>query len=169
LTAPSAADIREVWAGELQLIKPELVDARVPAQIRDFLATVGLPRGDTPANGFLHDRPLPVYPRLGRLHLQVAESLDRYRFGVDLEDGRVTLAWADLAAPLFVNSGLAEFVYCAGSFERDVTAYVLAAPSAKRRHRAVDRFRRMLADRDRVAAADATSYWPGMLTNVLEG
>jgi len=170
LTAPSATDIREVWAGELQPIKPELVDPRAPAEIRDFLTTVGLPRSDAPTTGFLRDRPLPVYTRLGRLHLQVAESLDRYPFGVDLEDGRLTLAWAGPAAPMFVNSGLAEFVYCTGSFERDVRAYVLAAaPSAKRRRRAVDRFRRMLADRDPAAVADATSYWPGMLTNVLEG
>lgn len=162
-------DIREVWAGDLRPLGPELVDTRVPAAIRDLLTTVGLPRGDAPATGFLHDRPLPVYTRLGRLYLQVAESLDRYPFGVDLDDGRVALAWAGPAAPQFVNSGLAEFLYCVGAFERDVTAYVLEAPSDERRQHAADRFRRMLAGRDPAAAADPNSYWPGMLSNVREG
>jgi len=89
---------------------------------------------------------------------------------VDLENGRVALVMPGRdVEPGFVNSGLAEFAYCLGSFERGLEAYVLEAPSDERRHDAVDRFRKVLAERDPVAAADEKSFWPGMLTNVLEG
>jgi hypothetical protein len=169
LTVPSAAEIREIWGGEIRPIQPDLIDSRVPAEIRDFLTTIGLPTGDAQAITFLHDQSLPVHTWFDRDYVKIAESFDHYPFAVDLETGRVALARPSRDVdPRFVNSGLAQFAYCLGSFERDVDAYVLEAPSDERRRHAVDRFREMLAERDPVAAADEKNYWPGVLTNVLE-
>lgn len=162
-------DIRKVWHGQLDPVRPELISPSVSPTTRQFLQTVGLPTVEVQGITFVHDDRLsrPI-TQLGRDYLWLAEDLDGFRFGVDLATDRVHVVFDERVPEAeFVNSDPALFVLILGLFECDVQQFLEPDPSADRRIDAVQAFETVLAERDSAAAKDGT-YWPAMLAGILE-
>lgn len=163
-------DIQDVWSGQLDPVRPELIGRGVSSATQRFLRTVGLPTVEAQGIAFVHDDRLSrPFTHLRRDYLWLAEDLDGFRFGVDLATDRVDLVFKnEIREARFVNSDPALFVFLLGLFERDVQQLLEPDPSLDRRIAAVENFEVVLTQRDPAAAKDGT-YWPGMLDSIVEG
>jgi hypothetical protein len=164
LTAPTAAEIRQIWGGELRPIPPDMIDSRVPVAVREFLTTVGLPTKKAQGISFTD-----VWVQ-AEDYAVVAARRNKDLFGVDLAGGRVDRISHFPDQPVrFVNSSLPLFVFSLGIYLRDVWEFLTANPTEdpEPHIEATDRFLAVLAERDPAAVAEESYFWPDWLAGIL--
>ena len=142
----SAAEVRALWGDALVPIPASLLGPNVSAGTRAFLTEVGLPRDNRLEFTFYRDeRLLTPAVRGPRAYLVFGESGGYVPFAI--EAGRDAVVTLHPDGPfMFVNSTIADFVYCCGVFGQRVDR-LLHTPVPERAPQ-LDAIRRLFDARD---------------------
>jgi len=162
------SEIDALWADQLEAIPAECIPRGVAPDVAEFLTTVGLPTAEVQGIAFVHDKRMSyLIEHLDRGYLLLATTVGLPSIVADLGDGRVGVFAGGRNRRLrFVNSSLPQFLLAQGVWRRDV--WTPTGMTSQDLLVAYKRFEVFLADRD-PAAAEASAYWPGLLTRLHDG
>jgi hypothetical protein len=163
-------DIRQVWAGGLAPIPLERIRPEASTLTREVLSTVGLPtEKESSETYFYHDeRLLRPVTFAGRLFLPFNQD-HRALLAVE-PDGDAVYALYPVTPPViqFVNTDLADFIYCYGLLRARVPD-LRAATEARQVKAIVGQLRRRIKAADPQALADKANWWLSTLDQARQG
>ncbi|WP_406267827.1 SUKH-4 family immunity protein [Nocardia sp. NBC_00881] len=153
------AEIRELWRGTLRPVRPESLHPALRDQLRDFLATVGLPQENCWDATFFHDRPPREPLQVEGRGLVVVGDDHGMPVAVDTAEGSVWSVVPGVPRPLrLLNSSLPVFLYAFGRVDALSRAVVDS--------RLVEGLRNELAALDPPSMAAGATQWPDYLDEV---
>ncbi|MBF6299392.1 SUKH-4 family immunity protein [Nocardia amamiensis] len=156
-------DVRELWSGSLAPIPAHLVGPHVSAGTAAFLIAVGLPIEHPLEFTFYHDeRLLNPAVRGERTFIVFGDDTGTVPFAIERGREEVFSLYPD-GPFMFINSTIADFVYCYGLFSQRVER-IVQTPFADRKP-LVDELRGLIAARDPEALDpdDLLAWWDSLL------
>jgi hypothetical protein len=162
--------IRQWWHGSLVPIPADLVGPHASAATRKFLTEAGLPTDNVFELNFYHDeRLLTPIVRGSVTYFTFGDDTGTVPFVIEVGQDAVQTLQPDSPTPFaFVNSTLADFIYCYGLFSDRLPQMV--ETSVGEREPLVDEVRDLVGARDSEALDCAgLSWWELIFEKIEEG